>query len=148
MREGQKATIACKSRRPNRLKVLQTASIASKSLQAEDDLMGKQNLLTFRILHLFGCLSSTLLLILTVLFLCLLHLRLQALFKLSSETAGRSLYVHFQNAPLPSKAPILLALSCSPAQQWSRAADSSGTFGQPSLTDSFSAWGITAPGTL
>lgn len=59
MRGGQKAIIACKSRRPNRLKVLQTACIVSKSLQAEDDLMEKQSLLTFKILNFSGCFSST-----------------------------------------------------------------------------------------
>lgn len=55
----QKATIACKSRRTNRLKVLQTICTASKAVQAEDNLRGKQGLLIFKILHFFGCLSST-----------------------------------------------------------------------------------------
>lgn len=41
--------------------------------------------------------------ILTVLFLCLLHLTLQTFLNLSS----RLLYICFQNPPLPSKAPIL-----------------------------------------
>lgn len=45
--------------------------------------------------------------ILTVLFLCLLHLTLQTFFKLSSQAARRLLYICFQNPPLPSKVPIL-----------------------------------------
>lgn len=54
----QKATLACKSRRTNRLSVLQTICIASTSVQAED-LTGKRGLLVFKILHFFGHLSST-----------------------------------------------------------------------------------------
>lgn len=143
LREGQKATIACKSRRPNRLKVLQTACIASKWPNGKAEFTHFQNssflwLLFLNPYFLFWLFYSSVFFI----------FQLRALFKLGSQTAGRSLYVCFQNPPFPTKAPVLLALSCSPAQQWSRAADTWGTFGQPSLTHSCSAWGITAPGTL
>lgn len=86
----QKAAIACKSRRPNRLKVLRTVCIAPKSIQAEDYLRGKQGLLIFKILHFLGCLSSTT----TSHFDCFIPLSssLQTFFKLSSQAARRSLH--------------------------------------------------------
>lgn len=137
MRGCQKATIACRSRRPNDSKFCKLSALYP-NLKIT---WGEGRDYSFSEFFVSLAASTKWLLIFTVLFPCLLRLRLQTYFKFSSQAARRSFHVGFQNPPLPSKAPILPSLSCSTARQWSRAAEVSCAFGQPSLAVS-QLWGL------
>lgn len=117
-----------KSRRTNRLKVLQTVCIASKSVQAEDNPRRKQGLLilnsSFHWLPLFNHYFTFWLFYSSVFFTWHFRLSLNSAHRLLGGCSTYAFKIHLFPARFPS---------CSTAQLWSKAADISCRYLQPSL---------------